>query len=272
MDHEFTIHQMLKRLTLADGLKMVLVVIAARLCAAAINRSFGALADQATPRWRIQLLRWKPLARLTVVVAAVFGLVAIAVVPSWDNLAGLLVGGGLVLAFALKDYGSCLLAGLATLFERVYQPGDWIEVDGVYGEVRSIGLRALRLVTLDDTEVVVPHSVIWHKPVFNATSGQHTILCVADFYLHPEHDGLLVRERLTETASASPFLLPGSPVNVIAAEEPWGTHYRLKAYAKDSREQKLFTTDLTLRAKAVWRDLKIQPALAPALAGPVAAR
>ena len=41
-----------------------------------------------------------------------------------------------------------------------------------------------------------------------------------------------------------------SRVKVIAGEEPWGTHYKLIAYARDSREQKLFTTDLTLRRKA----------------------
>ena len=270
MDHEHPLHQILQRLTILDGLLIALVIGVARLAASAINRGFGAVVSQTTPRWRIQILRWKPLARLMVVLAATSFIVSIVIVPSWENIAGLLVGGGLVLAFALKDYGSCLLAGLVTVFERVYQPGDWIEVKGAYGEVRSIGLRALRLVTLDDTEVIIPHSAIWQSPVFNATSGQHTVLCVTDFYLHPEHDGLLVRQRLTEVALTSPLRMPDGPVKVIAAEEPWGTHYRLIAYAKDSREQKLFTTDLTLRGKEVFRELKIKPALAPALASPAA--
>ena len=238
----------------------------ARVATALVKWGFTASAARATAPWRIRILRWMPLVRLAVVLGAGAFIVPMLIVPSWQNIVGLAAGVGLVFAFAMKDYGSCLLAGLVTIFERTYQPGDWIEIGGAYGEVRSIGLRAVCIVTLDDTEVVIPHSVIWSSPVFNSTSGNHTVLCVADFYLHPEHDGLLVRERLAAVALASAFLLPGSAVKVTASEQPWGTHYRVKAYAKDSREQKLLTTDITWRSKPVFRELGIKPALAPATA------
>jgi len=42
------------------------------------------------------------------------------------------------------------VAGLVTVLEGTYQPGDWIQVEGAYGEVRSIGMRAVRIVTSDD--------------------------------------------------------------------------------------------------------------------------
>ena len=177
-----------------------------------------------------------PLARLLVVLLVVAFVLPIVIVPSWQNILVLLAGTTLVFAFAMKDYGSCLLAGLVTIFERVYQPGDWIEIGDAYGEVTSIGMRAVHLKTLDDTEVIIPHSKIWGSSVFNSTSSQHTVLCVADFYLHPEHDGLLVRDQLLELAMSSPLRLADSDVAVVAAEQPGGTHYRLKAYAKDSRQ------------------------------------
>ena len=75
---------------------------------------------------------------------------------------------------------------------------------------------------------------------------------------------MLVREKLIELALSSPLRLPDSAVKVTAAEEPWGTHYRLKAYAKDSREQKQLTTDLTLRSKGIFSTLGIQSAKVPA--------
>ena len=77
----------------------------------------------------------------------------------------------------------------------------------------------------------------------------------------PHHDGARVRTELTQVASTSPYGKPDSPVTVIAAEQPWGTHYRLKAYAKESREQFKFTTDLTIRGKEALRAIGTRAAV-----------
>ena len=50
---------------------------------------------------------------------------------------------------------------------------------------------------------------------------------------------------------------------MIVLEKPWGTHYRLKAYVQESREQFLFLTDLTVRGKQAIRSLGIRFAQAP---------
>ena len=52
-------------------------------------------------------------------------------------------------------------------------------------------------------------------------------------------------------------------MTVITLEKPWGTHYRVKAYVKESREQFLFITDLTIRGKDMLRELKIRFAQIP---------
>jgi hypothetical protein len=52
-------------------------------------------------------------------------------------------------------------------------------------------------------------------------------------------------------------------VAVIVLEKPWGTHYRLKAHVRESREQFLFITDLTIRGKGMLRGMKIPFAQAP---------
>src|SRR5258707_15262271 len=102
-----------------------------------------------------------PIAHLLIGVAAALAIVLILVEPTLRNVVALVASVALALAFAVKDYSSSLVAGLAAVLENAYQPGDWITVAGVYGEVKSIDLRAVRLVTPDDTEVVIPHSVIW---------------------------------------------------------------------------------------------------------------
>lgn len=51
------------------------------------------------------------------------------------------------------------------------------------------------------------------------------------------------------------------PIIVVAEEKPWGTHYRIRAYPVDPRQQFLFVTDLTVRGKAILSDAGIRPAL-----------
>ena len=46
-------------------------------------------------------------------------------------------------------------------------------------------------------------------------------------------------------------------------EKPWGTHYRLKAYPIDGREQFNFITDLTVRGKAALAGLDVSHVVAP---------
>ena len=81
---------------------------------------------------------------------------------------------------------------------------------------------------------------------------------MADFYLHPDHDAFAVRRRLTEMATSSSYRKPETPVTVIVVEKPWGTHYRVKAYVKESREQFLLITDLTILGKEALRAMNIR--------------
>ena len=248
----------LKKLHWQDVLLVLGVIVLARLIAFVIRWFTTHLAEKVSPRLRLLVLSTLPIVRLVIAIGAIMIIVPILVEPTFQNVITLVASVGLTLAFALKDYGSSLVAGLAAVFEKTYQPGDWIEVDGAYGEVKSIGARAVRIVTADDTEVIIPHLRLWSTSIFNATSGNRSLLCVTDFYLHPDHDASLARKRLEEVVKTSSYRKQETPVAVIVIEKPWGTHYRVKAYVKESREQFLFITDVTVRGKEAIRSLGIQ--------------
>ena len=63
--------------------------------------------------------------------------------------------------FALKDVASSFMAGLSILITKPFQVGDRISFAGYYGEVREIGLRNVRLVTLDDNLVTIPNKALY---------------------------------------------------------------------------------------------------------------
>ncbi len=216
------------------------------------------VAERVPSRMRMPILRMVPIARILIAIAAVAVIVPILVKPTVENLVAMVAGVSLILAFAFKDYGSSLVAGLVTSLENTYQPGDWIEVDGSYGEVKAIGLRAVHIVTADDTEVIIPHSRLWSTSIFNASSGSQGLLCVAHFYLQPDHDGAAVRQSLAQIAESSSYRKGETPVVVIVLEKPWGTLYRLKAYARESREQFLLISDLTIRGKQVLLAMNVR--------------
>lgn len=260
--HSSAVLALVKEIEWPHVVLIVFVLAGARALSAGITWVFGRLETRVPSRWRMALMRFMPLTRLVIAVGAVILIIPLVIRPSATSVLALLASVGLALAFTLKDYASSVIAALVTVFEHPYQPGDWITLDKTYGEVKAIGLRAVHVVTPDDTEVVIPHSKLWSTSLFNATSGSHHVLCIADFYLHPSHDGGLVRRTLLEVASESPHLQPESKTTVIVVEKPWGTHYKLKAYVKDSREQFEFVTDLTLRAKEALRRLGAEPAQA----------
>ena len=224
------------------------------------------LAEQVPSRYRLYTLALVPIVRLLVIVIAIPLILPRVIEPTFENLVAFMSALGLAIGFALKDYVSSLIAGIVALYEIPYRPGDWIEVEGAYGEVSAMNMRSVEIVTPDDTVVVIPHLKLWDRLIFNSNNGGQSLLCVADFYLAPQHDAATVRHLLYDVALTSVYLQITQPIVVIVLEKPWGTHYRLKAYPIDPRHQFLFITDLTVRGKAAINDFGAQFASAPVMA------
>lgn len=252
-------------------LEILAIVALAGLAIVLIHWLLPWSAQRLPGRLRLYLLPSVPVLRLLILVVAIASIVPLVIEPTLQNMVTILGAAGLAIGFAFKDYVSSIIAGVVAVYERPYRTGDWVRIDDAYGEVRTVGLRALQIVTPDDTVVTIPQAKMWDTNIYNDTDGGRDLLCVADFYLEPRHDAAQVRQALHDVALSSPFLQLGRPVVVIVAEQPWGTHYRLKAYPIDSRDQFLFTSDLTVRGKAILAKLGARPAALPAIelqAGP----
>jgi small conductance mechanosensitive channel len=262
--------QLFKSLDQIDFVRILLIFVVAWLLITRIERVLPYLAERLPGRMRLYILPTIPLLRLMILLLTI-GLIILQITKSSiEGLVAILGAVGLAVGFSFKDYVSSLVAGLVAIYERPYRPGDWVGIDGVYGEVKSIGLRTLRMVTPDDTVVIIPHLTIWNTSVHNANDGARNLMCVADFYLHPDHDAALVREKLREVALTSPFIQLERPVSVVVMEKPWATHYRLKAYPIDSRDQFQFTSDLTVRGKQALALLGARAAVTLPLMGELA--
>ncbi|MDD2389178.1 MAG: mechanosensitive ion channel [Desulfobacterales bacterium] len=258
MENNTTLLELLAEFNMVNIFTVLFIIGSAWLIIFLMERLIPWFAEKVPGRKRLLILSSVPFLRLLVMILAVGLIIPIVIKPTLQNLVAIFGVAGLALGFAFKDYVSSLIAGIVTIYEQPYRPGDWVKIDGAYGEVKSIGLRTLKMVTPDDTVVIIPHTKIWNTNIFNANSGHRDLQCIADFYLHPAHDAGKVRQKLYDVALTSPYTMLEKPVVVMVSEKPWGTHYRLKAYPVDGRDQFRFISDMTVRGKAALTRMDVK--------------
>lgn len=252
--------EIFKTLKTVALIEIGLIIAGALLLVVMLGRVLPWVGNKLHGKRRLYVLASVPLLRLLIIVATLVLILPRVIEPTLQNMVAVLGAAGLAIGFAMKDYVSSLIAGVVALHEFPYRQGDWIEVDGVYGEVRHIGMRTVEIVTPDDTTVSIPHQKIWTDPIFNANDGGGTLMCVAEFFVDPDHNAVPAQHALHDVALTSPYLQMDRPVVVTVQEKPAYTHYRLKAYPLDSRQQFQFISDLSVRGKATLQHMGIAPA------------
>ncbi|VBB43253.1 Transporter, MscS family [uncultured Desulfatiglans sp.] len=230
-------------------LPIILIAVAAWAAIKIADRLFPWVAERLPARFRLHVLPVVTIVRLMIFALAMVLIVPLIIEPSFQNLVAILAAAGLAIGFAFKDYMSGIIGGLLVVYERPYRVGDWVEIDGDYGEVKSVSARSVRLLTPDDTVVHIPHTRMWQSAIRNHNDGKRDLQCTADFYLDSDHDGSLMRQRLHDVALTSPYVNLDHPIIVVTSENPWGTRHRIRAYPIDAREQFLFISDLTARGR-----------------------
>jgi len=243
---------------------IVIIIAVSWMAIAAARFLLPMLASHVPSRFRLYLLTSVPIIRLVVLVVAIVMIIPIIFNITMQNFFVIAGAVSVALGFAFKDLATSLIAGVVALLERTYRPGDWVKVGKDYGEVQSVGLRSIRLRTLNDDIVTITHDRIWTENISNSNDGDATLMCVTDFYLAPLHDPEKVRMALMNVAITSAYLNFDRPVSVIVSESPWATHYQLKAYPYDMRDQMQFSSDLTVRGKQAIREAGAEGAHAPA--------
>ncbi|WP_414624905.1 mechanosensitive ion channel family protein [Calothrix sp. CCY 0018] len=210
------------------------------------------LSEQVAKEWRLRVKQFLPFLRMMVLTITVIFLMNLFLNISRENLIAVTGTIAVALGFAFKDYASSIIAGIIGLFEVPYRVGDRVQIEDFYGEVVSYGLRGIRLQTPEDNVVTIPHNKIWTNAVSNANMGELEAQVISEFYFAHNVDTELVTKILYRVAYTSKYTYLNLPILVIVEEKPWGTLFKLKSYPLDARDEFIYKTDLTTRAKRAF--------------------
>jgi small-conductance mechanosensitive channel len=155
------------------------------------------------------------------------------------------------LGFALKDLVSSIVAGLIILVDRPFQVGDRVTFDAWYGEITHIGLRSVRLLTLDDTQVTIPNSRFLTDLVASGNAGAVEMMIQMDFFIGLDQDLGRAKQIVTESLTSSRYFSTARhwsvSISEVAQDSYLALRLRAKAYVLDVRFEKAFETDVTER-------------------------
>ncbi len=176
----------------------------------------------------------------------------------------LALGGSIAVAlgFAIKDIVASFVSGVVMLFDRPAQVGDRISVGDIYGEVKSIGLRAVRLVTLDDNVVTIPNTKLVSEQVSSGNFGALDMMVVVQFHTALGVNIDRISEILHEVVVTSRYVYLAKPVVVTVKEcevaMKLALKFSVKSYVLDVRYEKAFETDIVTRVNEVFNAESIE--------------
>ena len=111
------------------------------------------------------------------------------------------------IGFGLQNITSNFISGLILLFERPVQVGDYVEVSGVQGRVRSIRARSTTVETLDNVSIIVPNSNFIAQNVTNWSYQDAKVRIHISVGVSYGSDVDLVGETLLRAGAAHPEVL-----------------------------------------------------------------
>ncbi|MDX1453619.1 MAG: mechanosensitive ion channel [Oleiphilaceae bacterium] len=214
------------------------------------------------PARRFMILQMATLFTFAWYIIGTYFVVAVIINPPREMLLALGGSAAVAMGIALKDVAASVIAGLVLLFDRPFQVGDRVSFNDTYGEIVSIGLRSVRLNTLDDNLVTIPNARFITDVVASGNAGALDMMVVCDFHVALDADISLAQGLIHEVIVTSRFAYLKKPVNLTLNEvviaERLALQIRAKAYVIDVHYEKAFQSDVIERASKLFVEHEIK--------------
>ncbi|MEY4550736.1 MAG: hypothetical protein RL685_6931 [Pseudomonadota bacterium] len=182
-----------------------------------------------------------------------------------DSTALTVIGGGLAFSvgFAMRDLVAAFIAGITIMFDRPFQVGDRVSYGGEYGDIIKIGLRSVRMNTLDDNIVTIPNNKVLTDVTSCGNYGALEMQVAMDFYIGVDQNIELACALIKEACLTSRFCFLARPVPVLAKQvvqqDCIAFQVKARPYVLDVKHEKAFETDVHIRVQKAFLERGVQP-------------
>ncbi|SDL93524.1 mechanosensitive ion channel family protein [Halarsenatibacter silvermanii] len=186
--------------------------------------------DNLTPSVRVLLQ--KILRMLVYIVAFFIGLTSVGI----DLGAFAFIGGaiGVGLGFGLQKIVSNFISGIIIILDKSIKPGDVVEIDEVFGEVRSLNSRFVSVVTRSGKEFLIPNEHFITNRVINWSYSNDLVRIDLDLGVGYNSNLNQVRELVLQAAEENSRILKRpKPVCLVKDFGDNTVDFQLRFWIKD---------------------------------------
>ncbi len=237
----------------------ILLAASIVLIAAWTARQLTTSAEQYAKRYirhRLWLMNGTAVLRFIIYIVAI--VLAARTLFTFSQEALLASAGAIALTFSLafQDLASSFVGGITILVDRPFQVGDRVQFKNHYGDITEIGLRSVRLRTLDDSIVSIPNNQFLKEAVSSANTGELDMQVVIDFYVDPNSPFATAKKLVYEAVVTSQYAYLAKPVVILVEEKivdvVFTLHIRAKAYVFNTQYERAFQSDVTERVREAF--------------------
>lgn len=171
--------------------------------------------------------------------------------------AWIMIGAAIGLGWSMKDFLPDLLARFVLSVERRVQKGIWVSGENFSGTVEHIGVRATWIRDANGNRVAVPNRELLNQPLLSDESGNKQ---AEVSILLPDQNlvDVSIRQLLTDSVLASPWIYPGSDILVLRdPDKP--RLWRVQARLLETQFAQRFRGELLERFEAMVESCEVEP-------------
>ena len=241
-----------------DRIVLVVLGFAIIIVLARLVQRISRQLQELRPSRRVLFLQIATIVNFVLYIGGGALLVYAVLAPPREILLAIAGSAAVAIGISLKDLVASVVAGVILLFDRPFQVGDRVQFAGTYGEIVGIGLRAVKLTTLDDNLVTIPNARFLTDVVASGNAGALDMMVVFDFHLALDADLELAKRFLQEVVATSRFTFRKKPIQILVSEvviaERLALRLRAKAYVIDCRFEKAFESDVVERMLRLFNE------------------